>query len=138
MRRFTGSGSSPGEGNVGSEKLISRASAATAQIGFDHQLGTATKADAIDLQVFHYALDVIAGLGERDAFDPVDRIDARVTRVAIASDPFLYPAASGIVGRKCHDVGAAIIFQHSGEFGRAELDVIDAVAHQALFVERAA
>ena len=42
---------------------------------------------AIDLHVLHDALDVVARLGERDALDPVDRVDGRIARVAIGLHP---------------------------------------------------
>src|SRR5262245_15488225 len=81
---------------------------AAADVRLEHQLGAAAEAHAIDLQVLQDALDVVAGLGERNALDPVDRIDARVARVAVALDPFLHPAGAGVVAREGEDVGAAI------------------------------
>jgi len=39
---------------------------------------TSGEASAVDLQVLHYTLHVVAGLSEWDALDPVDRVDLRV------------------------------------------------------------
>jgi hypothetical protein len=36
-------------------------------------------------------------------FDPVDRVDFGIARIAVAIDPFFDAAAAGIVGRKGHD-----------------------------------
>jgi len=59
------------------------------QIGLDLQPRPAAKSRAIDLQILHDPLHVIAGLGERDQFDPVDRIDLGIARIAVTLDPFL-------------------------------------------------
>ena len=40
---------------------------------------------AIELQVLHHLLHVVARLVEGDAFDPVDRIDCAAARIAVAS-----------------------------------------------------
>src|SRR5437867_1535847 len=68
------------------------------QVRLDQETRAAAEADAIDLHVFHDALHVVARLRERDALDPVDRIDLGVARVAVAADPFLDPAAAGVIG----------------------------------------
>src|SRR5260221_3947484 len=81
---------------------------ASTQVGLDLQPRSAAESRAIDLQILHHPLHIVAGLGERDQFDPVDGVDLGIPRIAIALDPFFYAAASGIVGGKCHDVGAAI------------------------------
>jgi len=39
--------------------------------------GVCVEAPAVDLQVLHYTLHVVAGLSEWDALDPVDRVDLR-------------------------------------------------------------
>lgn len=36
-------------------------------------------------------------------FDPVDRVDFGIARIAVAIDPFFDAAAAGIAGRKGHD-----------------------------------
>src|SRR3954468_1067020 len=82
------------------------------QIRLDHQARAAPELGAIDLHVLDHALDVVAGLGEGDALDPVDRINVRIPRIAISFDPLLYAAAPRIVGDEREDVGAAIAFQH--------------------------
>src|SRR6187401_576249 len=73
------------------------AGAAAVHVGFDQQLGAAAEADAIDLQGFQDARDVIARLRERYALHPVDRVDFRIARVAEARDPLLHPSAAGVI-----------------------------------------
>jgi hypothetical protein len=94
---------------------------AAVQVGLDLQPRPAAEAGAIDLQVLHDPLHVVAGLGERDLLDPVDRVDLGIARIAVAVDPFLDAAAAGIVGREGHDVGAAIILEQAAELGGAQL-----------------
>src|SRR5215813_9251564 len=77
-------------------------------VGFDHQLAAAAKTCAIDLQVFHNPRDIVARFGDRDALDPVDRINARITRIAIGRDPLLHPAASGVVAGERENVRTVI------------------------------
>src|SRR4051794_4991898 len=79
---------------------------AAAQIGLDQEARTAAELRAIDLHVLEHALDVVARLGEWDAFDPVDRVDIRVARIAILFDPLPRAAASRIVGDERKNVGA--------------------------------
>src|ERR1700686_4800945 len=100
---------------------------APVQVGLDLEPRAAAESETIDLQVLHDPLHVIAGLGERDQLDPVDRVDLGIARVAVALDPFLDAAAAGIVGRERHDVGAAIILDQAAEFGGAEGRVVDRV-----------
>jgi hypothetical protein len=64
------------------------------------------KARAVDLKIFHYALNIVGGFGEGDALDPVDGIDVRVARIAMLGDPLLNPSAPGIVPGKRQDIGA--------------------------------
>jgi hypothetical protein len=45
-------------------------------------------------------LHVIAGFGERNLLDPVDRVDLGVARIAVVLDPLLEAAAPG-VARVC-------------------------------------
>ena len=93
-------------GGHGGHAQVSRAAA---QVGLDQQLAAAAEARAIDLQVLHDPLDVIARLGDRDALDPVDRIDLGIARIAVGGDPLLHAAAAGIVAGEGQDVGAAVI-----------------------------
>ena len=79
------------------------------QVGLDLQPRPAAKSRAIDLQILHDPLHVIAGFGKRDQFDPVDRIDLGIARIAVTLDPFFDAAATGIVAGKGQDVGAANI-----------------------------
>src|SRR6202043_2555572 len=64
---------------------------AAANVRFDHAPGPgpAAQAYAIDLDVLEDALDVVAGFRERNALDPIDRIDLGIARIAVAFDPFL-------------------------------------------------
>jgi hypothetical protein len=49
------------------------------------------------LQILHDPLHVVAGLGKRNLFNPVD---LEIALIAVAIDPFFDAAAPGIVGRK--------------------------------------
>src|SRR5262249_41447222 len=108
---------------------------AAMQVGFDQELRAAAETNAVDLEVFEYALDVIARFGERDALDPVDRIDLRVARIAIFCDPFLHAPAPGIVAGEGEDMRAAIVDVEIAELGRPQLHVVRLVAQQPLLVE---
>ena len=55
------------------------------------------EARAVDLKVLHYTLHVVAGLGERDALDPVDGIDLRDRADRRAALPIAGPGR----GRHC-------------------------------------
>src|SRR5262245_55377248 len=81
---------------------------APSQVGLDQEPRAAAEAHAIDLQVLHDALDVVARLRKRNAFDPVDRIDLGIARIAVLLDPFTHATATGIVAGEGHDVRAAI------------------------------
>src|ERR1700736_2912850 len=61
---------------------------AAMQVGLDPQACAAAESRAIDLQVLHDPLHVIAGLGERDQLDPVNRVDLGIARIAVTLDPF--------------------------------------------------
>jgi hypothetical protein len=39
------------------------------------------------LQIFHHTLNVIARLGQRDAFYPIDRIHFGIARIAVLRHP---------------------------------------------------
>jgi hypothetical protein len=81
------------------------------------------------------ALDVIAGFGKRDAFDPVYRIDLGIAGIAVTLNPFLDPAAAGIVAGKCEHIRAVVVGDVVGEASSADLNVVDRVAQQAaLFI----
>ena len=86
---------------------------AAPEVGLDQQLAAAAEAGAVDLQVLHDPLHVIARLGDRDALDPVDRIDLRIARIAIGRDPLPHAAAAGVVAGEGQDVGAAIAVDQS-------------------------
>ncbi|MFZ2079700.1 MAG: hypothetical protein WAV38_24245, partial [Xanthobacteraceae bacterium] len=59
--------------------------------------------------------NVVACLGEWDAFHPVHRIDLGITRIAMLRNPFPEPAAASIVAR-------------DSWFGRSSLAFIGALA----------
>src|SRR2546427_7099186 len=92
---------------------------AAVEVRLDHQPRSAPEPDAIDLQILHHPLDVVARLGERDALDPIDRVDGRIARIAVALEPFLDPALAGVVGGERQDVGAAINLEKFPELRRA-------------------
>src|SRR5712691_9951711 len=94
---------------------------AAAQVGLDDERRVVAEARAIDLHVLHHALHVVAGLHERDALDPVDRIDLGVAWIAKRADPLAHAPAPGIVGRERQDVVAAIVLEQAGELGGANL-----------------
>src|SRR3954453_5416708 len=73
---------------------------AAAQVSLDLQPRAAAESGAVDLQVLHDPLHIVARLGEGNQLDPVDGVDLGVPRIAIALDPFLHAAAAGIVRGK--------------------------------------
>src|SRR3546814_16825445 len=75
---------------------------------------------AVDDETLEDALDVVAGFAEGDALDPVDRIDSRVTRIAVMLDPVSRAAWPGVVGGQRQDVGAAELTQQLLEIRLAE------------------
>jgi hypothetical protein len=91
--------------------------------------GGVKKARAIGLKILHYALHVVTGLGEGDALNPVDGIDAGIARVAVLRYPLLNPAASGIVAGERQDVGTAVLLEQGRDLGGAHLGVVDRVGH---------
>ena len=108
------------------------------QIGFDLQPRSAPEACAIDLQILHDALYVVAGLRERNLLDPIDRVDLGVARIAVAVDPFFDAAAASIIGRKRHDVGTAIILDQPAKLGRPQGCVVDRIGLQPAEIEACA
>src|SRR5215831_497149 len=88
------------------------------QVGFDQELRAAAKTNAVDLKVFEHALDVVARFGERDALDPIDRIDLRVARIAIFRDPFPPGPAPRNGTGEGEDMRAAIVLVKIPELGR--------------------
>src|SRR5580698_9415315 len=108
--------------------------AATADVGLDQKPRAATEPGAIHLDIFEYALHVVAGLGKRNALDPVDWIDIGITWVAVAFDPFVDAATPGIIASEGQDVGAAIGRDIVAELGGAQLRVVDDIVDQALLV----
>src|SRR5690606_15591256 len=59
---------------------------------------------AVDLHILQHALDVVAGLGERHALDPLHGIDAAAARIAEVTNPSPRPRRPGIVRRGRLDV----------------------------------
>ena len=57
------------------------------QVGL-HSRGAGAEARAVDLQVLHDTLRIVARLSEWDAFDPIDRIDFGIARIAVLGYPF--------------------------------------------------
>src|SRR5216683_7575934 len=51
--------------------------------------GAGAEPRAVDLQILHDPLDVVARLGERDALDPVGGIDLGIARIAVLCHPLL-------------------------------------------------
>src|ERR1700722_3034710 len=62
--------------------------AAAVQVGLDLEPRPAAETCAIDLQIFHDPLHVIASLGEWNLLDPVDCVDPGIARITVAIDPF--------------------------------------------------
>src|SRR5947209_7490049 len=105
------------EGSVGS---------AAPEIGLDGESRRA-EAGAVDLQVLHQALDVVARLGEGDELNPIDHVDLGVARVAMGLDPVEDAAAAGIIGREGHHIGAAEAVEELAEMLGAEGGVVGGV-----------
>src|SRR3546814_17856340 len=93
---------------------------------------------AVDDETLEDALDVVAGFAEGDALDPVDRIDSRVTRIAVMLDPVSRAAWPGVVGGQRQDVGAAELTQQLLEIRLAEPGVVVGVLGQTVRAERQA
>ena len=85
--------------------------AAALQVVVDQIGGALVQALAVDLQVLHHPLHIVARLVERDALDPVDGVDLGLARVAIGVDPLLHIAGAGIVSGKGQDIGPAPFLQ---------------------------
>src|SRR6266487_5069687 len=85
----------------------------------------------VNLQIFDYPLNIIACFREWDAFDPVDRINMGISRIAVLGDPFLHAAAPRIVAGKDQDKRAAVVSHQSRELGRPHLGVVDGIANEA-------
>ncbi len=81
-------------------------------------LRTAAEPHAIGSQVLHYALKVVARLGKRNPFDPVDRVDLGVARIAVPLDPFFDLAVAGIIAGEDQEVGAVVIPLEPRSWGR--------------------
>src|SRR6516165_2642024 len=101
---------------------------AAMQVGLDQELRAAAETDAVDLKILQHALDVIARFGERDALDPVDRIDLRIAGIPILRNPFLYASAPGVVAGESENMRAAIVDVEIAELGRPQLHVVGLVA----------
>ena len=97
--------------------------AAAMQVGFDLQPRPTAESRSVALQVFHDPLHIVARLGERDVFDPVDRVDLGIARMAVTLDPLFDAAAAGIVSGEGPEVGAAVVFQPPELGGAARLVV---------------
>ena len=65
----------------------------------------------VNAEIFDHPLDVIAGFGEGNPLDPVDRIDAGFAWIAMSVDPLLDSLAAGIIGGEGQDV-RALLFGH--------------------------
>src|SRR5271169_5531122 len=66
------------------------------QVGL-HGRGASAEACAVDLQVLHDTLHVVARLGERDALYPIDRIDLGIAWITMLGHPFRDSATASIV-----------------------------------------
>ena len=81
-RRRVSSGRTEFSGGWNLPRSACRAARLTQQVaGWTPQRGV--KARAVGLNILHYTLHIVAGLGEGDALDPVNRIDPRIARVAV-------------------------------------------------------
>src|SRR6195256_4233929 len=92
-----------------------------------HHRSASVKPDTIDSQILHYALDIVARFGKRNAFHPIDGIDLGIARVAVLLHPLLNAAPAGIVAGERHNVRAAIFLQERAESGRAHLCIVDRI-----------
>src|SRR5215467_7265729 len=93
-----------------------------------------TEPDAIDLKVFHHALDVVAGFGEWDPLDPINGVNVRTSRITVSLDPFANPTTTCIIGRESEYVRPAIVLKQFAEFGCSHLGVVNRVGCEPLEV----
>jgi hypothetical protein len=93
------------------------------QVGFKRR-GALAKAPAVDLQVLNDALNVVAGLSEGNALNPIDRVDLGIARITVLCHPLLNSPAARIITRKGQNEGAAIVLEQCGDFSSAHQAVI--------------
>ena len=93
-----------------------------------------SEARAINLDVGQNLADVAARLLDGDALDPVDRVDARLARIAELADPLVRAAWPGIVARDAEHVGAVELGEAVGNVGGRDHGVIGAVDEKLLVV----
>ena len=86
----------------------------------------------VNIEIFDDALNIVARFGEGDALDPIDRIDARLARIAIGVEPFLDVFAAGVIGGEGENIGASMLGQQVAEMGGGELRVEGGVASSRL------
>src|SRR5690606_35304174 len=75
-----------------------------------------------------HAGDVVLGLEEGDAFDPVDPAYRPGARIAVLAQPLVHVAGPGVVGRHGQRI-AAVAVVHALEIAVAEADVVLRVRH---------
>jgi hypothetical protein len=78
---------------------------------------------AIDAEVLANPLNVVARFVEGNALDPVNKISAAGSRIAVRRDPLGHAAAAGVIRRERQGARAAFVLQDLAEEGRAELGV---------------
>ena len=105
---------------------------AAAHVVLDQQRhgGIVIETRAVDLQVFQHALDIVAGLREGDALDPVDRVDIGIARIAVILDPAAGAVGAGIIGGQRENVGAVELVHHLGQMMHAQREIIVQIVGQ--------
>src|SRR6202040_8676 len=101
------------------------------QVGFKRR-GALAKAPAVDLQVLNDALNVVAGLSEGNALNPIDRVDLGIARITVLCHPLINSPAARIITRKGQNEGAAIVLEQCGDFSSAHLRIVDWVGDETL------
>src|SRR5580704_807591 len=101
------------------------------QVGFKRR-GALAITRAVDLQILHDPLDVVARLGKGNALDPIDRVDLGIARITVLCDPLLNSAAARIITRKGQNEGAAIVLEQRGDFSGTHLCIVDRIGDETL------
>ena len=94
------------------------------------RIRSVAEAGTIHLNVRKHLSYIVARFGDRYAFDPVDRIDIRIARVAVFANPLARSSRPRIVPSETEHVGTAEVVQPVGDIGRGYHHIILGVREQ--------